>query len=87
MRERSYQKFGSRMLPGGDLHEQEERFFALVGARAENTVEEWVRYLNCPVMEIDGTNAVEDNVKRIVEWIPLERQISADTVKSISTIM
>ena len=27
VKKRSFQKFGNRMLPGGDLHEQEEKFF------------------------------------------------------------
>lgn len=27
-RNRSFQKFGNRMLPGGDLYEQEEGFFS-----------------------------------------------------------
>ena len=30
VRERSYQKFGDRMLPGGELYEQEEAFFRFV---------------------------------------------------------
>ena len=29
VKERSFQKFGNRMLSGGDLYEQEEKFFAL----------------------------------------------------------
>lgn len=42
VKNRSFQKFGNRMLSGGDLYEQEERFFELVKSRAENTVEKWV---------------------------------------------
>lgn len=30
VKKRSFQKFGNRMLPGGDLHEQEEKFFELL---------------------------------------------------------
>ena len=36
--DRSYQQFGNRMLPGGDLHAQEQRFFDMVRERAENEV-------------------------------------------------
>lgn len=43
VRNRSFQKFGERMLLGGDLHEQEEKFFDFVKSRPENTVEEWVK--------------------------------------------
>lgn len=43
VKNRSFQKFGKRMLLGGDLHEQEEKFFDFVKSRPENTVEEWAQ--------------------------------------------
>lgn len=69
VKNRSFQKFGNRMLPGGDLFEQEEKFFRLVSSRPENTVEEWIKALRCPVIRIDGTKPVEDNIKIIVRKI------------------
>ena len=69
VKERSFHKFGSRMLPGGDLYEQKENFFDLVKSRAENTVEEWVQSLSCPVIRVDGTKPVEENVEFIIERI------------------
>ena len=69
VRNRSFQKFGERMLLDGDLHEQEEKFFDFVKSRPENTVEEWVKSLKCPVLRIDGTKAIEENVDFIMEWI------------------
>ncbi len=69
VKERSFHKFGSRMLPGGDLYEQEEEFFDLVRSRAENTVEEWAQSLSCPVIRVDGTKPVNENVKLIIERI------------------
>lgn len=62
IKERSFRQFGNRMLPGGDLYEQEERFFEFAGSRAENTVEKWVCAVNCPVIRIDGTKTIEENV-------------------------
>lgn len=72
VKNRSFQKFGKRMLPGGDLYEQEERFFDLVKSRAENAVEEWVESLNCPIIRIDGTKPLEENVNLIIELIQTE---------------
>lgn len=69
VKERSFQKFGSRMLPDGDLYEQEENFFDVVKSRAENTVEEWVQSLSCPIIRVDGTKPIEENVKFIIERI------------------
>ncbi len=69
VKNRSFQKFGERMLLGGDLHEQEEKFFDFVKSRTENTVEEWVQSLKCPVLRIDGTKPIEENVDFIMEQI------------------
>lgn len=66
IRNRSFQKFGERMLPGGDLYEQEERFFELVGSRPENMVEEWLQSLKCPCICVDGTKTIEENVDFII---------------------
>ena len=67
VRDRSFEKFGERMLPGGDLHEREEAFFDLVQSRTEDMVETWLRTLSCPVLRVDGTRTVEENVRLIVE--------------------
>lgn len=69
VKNRSFQKFGERMLKGGDLYEQEEKFFDFVNSRPENTVEEWVQSLKCPILRIDGTKPVEENVEFIMEQI------------------
>lgn len=54
VRSRSFQKFGNRMLAGGDLFEQEEAFFQMVESRHEEYVENWIRNLNCPSLEWTG---------------------------------
>ena len=60
VKNRSFQKFGRRMLLGGDLYEQEEGFFHFVQSRAENAVEEWIQCLSCPIIRIDGTKPIEE---------------------------
>lgn len=69
VKNRSFQKFGNRMLPGGDLHEQEEGFFEFVKSRVENTVKEWVQLLSCPIIRIDGTKPIEENIDFIIKEI------------------
>ncbi len=66
VRNRSFQKFGERMLKGGDLYEKEEAFFELVRSRPEHSVEEWAQSFPGPVWRIDGTRPVEENVDSIV---------------------
>lgn len=69
VKNRSFQKFGNRMLSGGDLYEREERFFDFVQSRAENTVEKWIQSLSCPIIRIDGTKPIEENINLIIKQI------------------
>lgn len=65
--ERSYIKFGERMCEGGDLYEKEHSYFDFVRSRDENTVENWLSTISCPIIKVDGTLAIDDNVKLITE--------------------
>ncbi len=67
--QRSFQKFGDRMLPGGDLHEQEMAFLELVKARDESLVEDWLRTLSCPILRLDGTQPVQENVQLLSQQL------------------
>lgn len=66
----AFQTFGDRILPGGDLYMQEERFFSVVSSRAEDTTEKKVSDLNIPVIRLDGTWPVEKSVHYILaNWL------------------
>ena len=67
VRERSNQKFGDRMLQGGDLYEKEEQFFDMVEKRPEDYTTEWLEIVDMPIIRVDGTKAIEDNVVKIKE--------------------
>lgn len=69
VKNRSFQKFGDRMLPGGDLYEQEAGFFHFVESRPENTVEEWIQTIDYPVIWVDGTKHIGENINLIVKQI------------------
>jgi adenylate kinase family enzyme len=71
VRQRSFEKFGSRMMPGGDLYEKEREFFDMVSKRPEDTTEKWVRTLKVPVIRVDGTKTIEDNVAFLAEKIKI----------------
>ena len=59
VRERSFQKFGERILAGGDLAERENAWFAQVEHRPEDYVEKWLETIDCPVIHMDGTRPIE----------------------------
>ena len=66
VRERSYQKFGNRVLPGGDLYEAEQKWYALTDSRPDDYVTQWLDTVRCPVTRIDGTLPVEENLSRLL---------------------
>ncbi len=63
VRERSFLKFGERILADGDLAERENAWFAQVERRPEDYVEKWLENVDCPVLHVDGTQPVEENVE------------------------
>ncbi len=65
VRNRSYEKFGSRMLPGGDLYEQEERFLTHAETRKEEDVSAWVATVSCPLQILDGTQAISELLEQV----------------------
>ncbi len=75
VRERSLEKFGDRILPGGDLYEKEQRFFDMVALRTEQEIEEWMASIECHVIRVDGTKPVAENVKLIIEKLFVKENI------------
>ena len=72
VRERSYQKFGDRILPGGDLAERENKWFSLTDSRPETYVTDWLETVDCAVIRIDGTLPAEENVDYLISVLQEE---------------
>ena len=66
---RSFAKFGARMLPGGDLYESEKRFYNLIAARPEDYATRWLDQVDIPVLKVDGTKLVGENIARMTAWL------------------
>ncbi len=70
---RELARFGERILPGGDMFENHKNFLSCVcrydtdGSPCRRVHEQWAATLPCPVLHIDGTVAIAENVARIVE--------------------
>ncbi len=69
IRQRAVDKFGDRVLPGGDMYEQEEKFFEFAEKRSPDKIEAWLDTLKCRIIRLDGTKAVYDNVNTLIERI------------------
>ena len=74
--QRSYDKFGKRVQPSGDMYEQEQQFFDFAATRSMEKTERWLRMLSCPVIKADGTKEISENVKWILSnGLPLPKHI------------
>lgn len=69
VQQRSLSKFGDRAMPGGDLYESEQRFYDIVAARPEDYATRWLDIVEIPVLRVDGTKPVEENVALIADWL------------------
>ena len=69
VRNRSFNRFGERILPGGDLYDKEEAWFSLTDSRSEDYTTQWLETINYPVIRVDGTLPVQQNVDYIVSAI------------------
>lgn len=67
VRKRAVDKFGERVLEGGDMYEQEQRFFEMVASRTMDRTDEWLKTLRCSVIYIDGTKPVESNLELLAQ--------------------
>lgn len=63
----SYEKFGNRMLPGGDLYEQERGFLELAGKRKVEYAEDWLNDFKGKIIRVDSTDGIGKCVKQILK--------------------
>ena len=69
VQQRSLDKFGDRAKPGGDLYEREKWFFAHISARPEDYASRWLDTMNIPILQVDGTRPVGENLTVIENWL------------------
>lgn len=67
IRSREEKRFGARALPGGDMYDQQEAFRELVAQRDPASVEQSAARLRCPVIPLDGTRPLEENLRVMLE--------------------
>lgn len=66
IQQREYRKYNERILEGGDLVDQHMEFVFVAG-RSLTKIEEWADALQCPLLCIDGTMDISNNVNLILE--------------------
>ena len=78
---RAIERFGERVLDGGDMYESHTRFlennreYEKNGSPNLSEQKEWMNSMSCVKMELDGTESPEKNAGIIVDgWNKMERQ-------------
>ena len=69
IRQRAVEKFGDRVLFGGDMYEQEEKFFAFAQKRTPDKIEDWLNTVSCKVIRLDGTKSIQENVEFVKAFL------------------
>ena len=75
LRKREILRHGARIQPGGDMHRQHQEFLgwaesydsAKAPIRSLDLHNRWMKRLDCPVLELDSTNPVEELCDQICE--------------------
>lgn len=65
--DRSYFLFGKKSCKGGDFYEQIKSFHNFCASRDENLVDDWLSTICYPIIRVDGTLPICDNVNLIAE--------------------
>lgn len=69
VKNRAYKQFGNRILKGGDLYEQEQKFFKFVETWTMDKTDLWLKTQTCPIIYLDGTKSIEQNLKILKDKI------------------
>jgi adenylate kinase family enzyme len=67
VKQRSYKQYGERILQGGDMYEQELKFFDFVASRPLSKIDKWAETLSCPVIRVDGSEDWHINAVNIAK--------------------
>ena len=73
LKQREYNKFGDRILPGGDMYQNHIEFIewaakydtAGIEQRSRDLHTEWLKKVQCPVVIVDGAQPVNEMLKKI----------------------
>ena len=67
IKQRAFERYGERVLEGGDMVERQTAFLDFAAKRPLTRIEQWAKTLVCPVMQVDTTKPVFENVELIAE--------------------
>lgn len=66
---REYGRWGDRVREGGDMYEQQQKFRAFAASRDISKLEPRALLYSCPILRIDSTKTLKDNIDEILNYI------------------
>ena len=72
--DRSYNLFGEKSCEGGDYYEQTKSFHDFCASRDENLVNDWLSTICCPIVRVDGTLPISDNVNQLAKKLNVQKE-------------
>ena len=79
--DRSYMLFGEKSCKGGDFYKQIKSFHIFCASRDENLVNDWLSTICCPIVRVDGTLPICDNVDLVANELQISLlQRHSDTI-------
>ncbi len=60
-------RFGSRVMPGGDMYEQQKEFRDIIASKSDQSVEESANKIQCRKVKLDGTKSIDHNVSVVMK--------------------
>ena len=72
--DRSYLRFGEKSCNGGDYYEQIKSFHDFCASRDENLVNDWLSTICCPIVRVDGTLPISDNVNQLAKKLNVQKE-------------
>ena len=68
IKQREINRFGNRVLAGGDMYESQKRFHDMVASRSAEDIKQQAYSLTCPVLEINATLPVKEILGSIYSY-------------------
>jgi hypothetical protein len=77
LKQREFDRFGERILPGGDMYDNHVEFLAWaakydggdVNMRSRAMHERWIETVPCPIIRVDGTRDYRQTAMEIAEYL------------------
>lgn len=67
IRKRTIDKHGERASPNGDMYKSSEQFIEFARTRDLSVIEKWADTLTCPIIHLDATKPISENITNITK--------------------